>query len=199
MLFDQILGGLVGAGIVYVWLKAGGFMRKMEAEANDVSDPLNQLRFVKQGRFYTMPPINAEAYRTVFRGLEEHLLNRRGGYRLLAEVCMGSFMKTPKKEPDIERKRMDDQAYRSINSKRVDFLVIDRNGHPVVVLEYQGSGHYQGNARDRDRVKFAALDRVGIETFEVMFGASPYRVVQEVEAVLQRHDALMTPTRFNRN
>ena len=35
-----------------------------------------------------------------------------------------------------------DLAFRSINSKRLDFLVIDGYGMPVLAVEYQGHGHY---------------------------------------------------------
>lgn len=63
-----------------------------------------------------------------------------------------------------------------INSKRADFLVVDREGWPVAVIEYQGSGHYQGNAQERDAVKRTVLPRAGIRYIEVAAPLSKRRL-----------------------
>lgn len=44
-----------------------------------------------------------------------------------------------------------------INSKRLDFLVIDRIGMPAPAAEHQGHGHYQNRAFMRDAVKREAV------------------------------------------
>jgi hypothetical protein len=58
-------------------------------------------------------------------------------------------------------------AYRSINSKRADILVIDPFGWPILAVEYQGSGHYQGTAAARDAIKKEALRKAGVRYVEV--------------------------------
>ena len=64
--------------------------------------------------------------------------------------------------------RSDRTAYRRINSKRVDIVVVDGFGNPVAAIEYQGEGHDQGNAPTRDAVKRAALRRVGAGYVEIL-------------------------------
>jgi hypothetical protein len=53
-----------------------------------------------------------------------------------------------------------------VNSKRVDILVVDRGGWPVLTIEYQGDGHYRGTAAGRDAVKKEALRKAGVRYME---------------------------------
>lgn len=93
---------------------------------------------------------------SVFRTIETHLRNCGPGFRLMAQPSMGEFLQSP-----------DKNAYLSVNSKRVDMLVIDTFGMPVVAIEHQGSGHHQGDAAARDAVKREALRRAGVEFLEI--------------------------------
>jgi len=61
-----------------------------------------------------------------------------------------------------------ENAFRSINSKRVDALVVDSGGRPVLAVEYQGTGHYQGTAPGRDAIKKEALRKAGVGYLEVL-------------------------------
>ena len=61
----------------------------------------------------------------------------------------------------------DMQAHSSINSKRADFVIISKYGKPCVVVEYQGTGHYQANAAARDAVKKEACRKAGIHYVEI--------------------------------
>ena len=56
----------------------------------------------------------------------------------------------------------DVNAFRPINAKRCYFLIIDRFGQPVIVIEYQGSGHLQNHAVERDAIERTALESAGI-------------------------------------
>ena len=60
-----------------------------------------------------------------------------------------------------------ENAFRSINSKRVDFLVTNTKGNPVRVIEYQGPGHYQGLLL-WDEVKRVACCSAGLELYEII-------------------------------
>lgn len=60
-----------------------------------------------------------------------------------------------------------DLAFRSINSKRLDFLVIDRTGMPALAVEYQGHGHYQNRAFMRDAVKREAIRKARVPFLEI--------------------------------
>lgn len=82
-------------------------------------------------------------------------------WRVWPQVSLGEVLRTE------GRSDADREAFRWINSKRVDFLVVDGAGWPVAVIEFQGSGHYQGNAGERDAVKRTVLPRAGIRYIEV--------------------------------
>ncbi len=60
-----------------------------------------------------------------------------------------------------------EQAYAAINSKRVDFAFFDRFGRAILVVEYQGSGHYASTSFIRDAVKREALRKAGVAMIEV--------------------------------
>ena len=149
----------------------------------DVRDTANQIRFLEKASLYPRKPINKEAFKTVFAVAERTLAGMDGKYRLLAEVSMGSFLGTSRKRGS---QAMQDRAFASINSKRVDFLVIDAFGEPRLVIEYQGSGHYQDDAEDRDAVKRLALERAGVPLLEIHQGASPAEVANKVRYRLTR-------------
>ena len=57
-----------------------------------------------------------------------------------------------------------DLAFRSINSKRLDFPVIDRSGMPALAIECQGYGHYQNRAFMRDAMKREAVRKAGFRS-----------------------------------
>src|SRR3954470_2941062 len=54
-----------------------------------------------------------------------------------------------------------------VGVKRVDILIVDQGGWPVVAIEHQGVGHYQGTAAARDAVKKEALRKAGVRYVEV--------------------------------
>ncbi|WP_232309449.1 DUF2726 domain-containing protein [Gluconobacter cerinus] len=68
-------------------------------------------------------------------------------------------------DPEDPRQK---QAFSSYSGKRVDFLRIDRYGLPVLVIEYNGTGHdLSGDADDRMAVKRLALQKAGIPLLEI--------------------------------
>ena len=77
-------------------------------------------------------------------------------WRVMAQVSLGEVLSSP-----------DARAYSTINSKRVDLLIVSRRGDPIVAIEYQGHGHYQGTAAARDAVKKEALRKAGVRYIEV--------------------------------
>jgi hypothetical protein len=95
----------------------------------------------------------------VFKIIEDDLVGRGGGYRLFAQANLGEILRSP-----------DDNAYRSINSKRVDILLVNGGGWPVLAIEYQGRGHYQGEAAARDAIKKEALRKAGVAYVEIADG-----------------------------
>lgn len=118
-------------------------------------DAAEQLRAVMAASFHRKTIMSKTEYR-VFRLAEEMARGAGNGHRVFAQVSLGEVIGSA-----------DAQAFKSINSKRVDILMIDCFGNPVAAIEYQGSGHYQNDAAARDAVKREALRRAGVPFIEV--------------------------------
>lgn len=150
--------------------------RKRFFEENDVSDVENQIRFINQTELHAVRPVNKEAVRVLY-ALGEWIAAHRPDWRLAFEVSMGAFIKTSYDPED----RMQKAAFSSYNSKRVDFLLIDRLGHPRLVVEYHGTGHdLSDDAPDRMEVKRLALARARIPLVEVPAKASKSDIMRMV-------------------
>ena len=121
-------------------------------------DAAEQLRCVMAARFAKRPLLNKSEARVL--AAAERAVDEIGlGWRVMAQVCLGEILASP-----------DEAAYRAINSKRVDLLIIARSGVPLAAIEYQGGGHHQGTAAARDAVKKEALRRAGIDYIEIKEG-----------------------------
>jgi len=86
----------------------------------------------------------------------------------MVQVSLGEIIKT-----DIvdTRSYKADRAYRCINSKRVDMVVIDYYGIPAAIVEYNGGGHHGDDperTRKRGRVKAIAAEKAGIKLVELL-------------------------------
>ncbi|MBD3836658.1 DUF2726 domain-containing protein [Brevundimonas sp.] len=129
-----------------------------------------QLDAVMKANF-TPRRIMSRGEASVFFAAERALkrLNIKG--RVMAQVSLGEILSSP-----------DEAAYRAVNSKRVDILLIGNSGLPLAAIEYQGEGHYQGSAHARDAVKKAALQRAGIAYLE----ATPQHSAEDIERDIAR-------------
>ena len=122
------------------------------------ADAAEQLRIVMNATFETRPLLNKSEAR-VFRELDRMVISRNSGWQVMAQVSLGEILRC-----------RDADAYRCINSKRVDLLLVDENCRPRHAVEYQGGAHHQGNAAARDAIKKEALRRAGIGYHEVVAG-----------------------------
>lgn len=118
----------------------------------------------------------------VFRKLETLLTEQHGHqhYRLFSEVGLGAFI-----QPQNRVKENQD-AFWLINHLRADFLIVDRFGLPVLVIEYQGSGHRINNSTDRDTRKRYACQKVGVELIEILEQFEP-QYEQKISLLLNNH------------
>ena len=97
----------------------------------------------------------------VYESAQAVLEQMEPSWKVWPQVSLGEEVETQ------GRTKADREAYRWINSKRADFLVVDGRGWPLAVIEYQGRGHYRGNATERDAVKRTVLPRAGVRYIEV--------------------------------
>ncbi len=138
--------------------------RKADRGAPDIRDVGQQMRAVMSAKFEKRRLMNAPEYR-LFRLIEEEASAACRDYRVFAQASLGEILASP-----------DRRAFASINSKRVDILIVDGGGWPVAAVEYQGKGHYQGTAAARDAVKKEALRKAGVRYVEVCAGDRPDQV-----------------------
>lgn len=131
-----------------------------------------QLMKVSRAKFASRPLLN-KAEANVFVALDKAVIARNPGWQVMAQVSLGEFLASP-----------DKQAFLSVNSKRVDFALMDDRCRVVHALEYQGSGHHAGNcAAARDAVKKEALRRAGIGYHEVVAG---HTTAGELRALVEK-------------
>ena len=117
-----------------------------------------QLRRVMAADFTARPLLNRPEAQ-VFEALDKAVIARNPKWQVMAQVSLGEFLSSK-----------DKAAYLAVNSKRVDFALMDDRCCVRHALEYQGTGHHQGNAAARDAVKKEALRKAGIGYHEVVAG-----------------------------
>ena len=139
-----------------------------------VPDSADQLRTVLGAEFSIQPLLNKSETR-VFKELDRYVIARNPDWQVMAQVSLGEILYS--KDP---------AAYRCINSKRVDLLLVDGDCKPRHAIEYQGGGHHQGDAAARDAVKKEALRRARIGYHEVVAGhTTPTELRRLVDKLVQ--------------
>lgn len=133
-------------------------------------DAAEQLRIVMEADFVARPLLNFSE-RRVLTSLDRILAEGSPEWRAMCQVSLGEILASKQQE-----------AFRAVNSKRVDFLIVDASSRPLGVVEYQGSGHHQGTAAARDAVKKEALRRASIDYYEISAGDTP----AELRAIIQK-------------
>lgn len=146
--------------------------RRDQDQGPDLRDVAQQLHAVMAGSFKKQRVLSSSEYH-VFKIIEDDMAAARRGYRVFAQTSLGEVLQSP--NPD---------AFHSINSKRVDILVVDQDGWPMLAVEYQGGGHYQGTAAARDAVKKEALRKAGVRYIEVFAADSDDQIRSRVREQL---------------
>jgi very-short-patch-repair endonuclease len=133
--------------------------RQASSKSTEADFAADQLKLVSKAAFTSRALLNrAEA--AVFAALDKAVIARNPGWQVMAQVSLGEFLATADKE-----------AFLAVNSKRVDFALMDEKCCVRHALEYQGSGHHLGqSAAARDAVKKEALRKAGIGYHEVVAG-----------------------------
>ena len=149
-----------------------------------MADPRDQMIAIASVPFETVPLLNKEEFRLL--PLIEAVVRAHGdGHRVMAQTSLGELIRP---SGDFATTGMRRAAHASINSKRLDFAIVDRRGHMAVAIEYHGSGHYHGTSFMRDAVKREAIRKAGVPFLEV-----PADFV--AEEIAQRLREILVPTR----
>lgn len=129
------------------------------AEAPGADFAADQLKAVMKADFRPRSLLN-KSEAAVFAALDKAVIARNPGWQVMAQVSLGEFLASPDKD-----------AYLAVNSKRVDFALMDEKCRVRHAIEYQGSGHHtDASAAARDAVKKEALRKAGIGYHEVVAG-----------------------------
>jgi hypothetical protein len=118
----------------------------------------DQLRTVMAADFTARALLNRPES-AVFKALDAAVIARNPGWQVMAQVSLGEFLASD-----------DTNAYVAVNSKRVDFALMDPECRVRHAIEYQGTGHHQAAAAARDAVKKEALRKAKIGYHEVIAG-----------------------------
>jgi len=133
--------------------------RKERKQAARSDLAAEQLKIVSKANFTSRSLLNKPEAK-VFDALDSAVISRNSSWQVMAQVSLGEFLASP-----------DKNAYFAVNSKRVDFALMDEKCRVIHALEYQGSGHHTGNsAAARDAVKKEALRKAGIGYHEIVAG-----------------------------
>ncbi|MGQ7830205.1 DUF2726 domain-containing protein [Altererythrobacter sp. Z27] len=152
-------------------LKSIERLEAKQAQATDMAT--DQLRVVMRAKFAARALLNRPEAK-VFVALDQAVIARNSAWQVMAQVSLGEFLASPDKD-----------AYLAVNSKRVDFALMDENCEVRHAIEYQGNGHHQGSAAARDAVKKEALRKAGIGYHEVVAGhTTPAELKRLVEKLV---------------
>ena len=168
------------------WRKSNGYqstkpqLHTVPAHTPNMADPTEQMRAISKVDFERSRLLNKEEAR-LLPLLETIARQAKAGHRIMAQTSLGEVLKPRKESGSATELR---NAFASINSKRLDFAVIDRAGFIVCAVEYQGSGHFQGNAFMRDSVKREALRRAKIPFIEVPKNFDPVDIKKSIGQIL---------------
>jgi hypothetical protein len=144
----------------------------------DAADAAQQLTFVSRVAFERQPLLNKAEFQ-VLLVLEAVVREMRAGHRVMAQNSLGEILRPKRHHLGHDDA---DLAFRSINSKRADFVIVDRRGLAVPAVEYHGHGHYQGNAMMRDAVKREAFRNAGVALIEVPALFEKENIAREVRS-----------------
>lgn len=149
----------------------------------NLSDPKVQMEAVAEADFAPQPLLNKEESR-LLPILDATIRDLDAGHRVIIQTSLAEVISASGASNDIRRR-----GHASINSKRLDFGVVDRAGLLKVAIEYQGSGHYDKRTFQRDAVKREALRKAGIPMMEVGKDFSPDQVRTELATHLSPQTA----------
>lgn len=154
------------------------FQPRHDALPDRVPDAADQLRTVMKADFKPQALLNKGEAR-LFKVLDKMVTELAPpGWQVMAQVSLGEILRCA-----------DANAFRCINSKRVDLLIVDADCNPLHAIEYQGGGHFNGAhaTAARDAVKKEALRRADIGYDEILAGNhTPAELRRIVEKLVQR-------------
>ncbi len=73
-------------------------------------------------------------------------------------------------KPGIRNKEIYWKLRQRVNSRHVDFLIINKQGRPVMAVELDGPGHHRPESKNADDLKNGLFKQAGIPLSRVIVG-----------------------------
>jgi hypothetical protein len=107
---------------------AGPWPTSRDQVSTNQPDAADQLRIV-MGAHFTIQPLLNKSESRVFKELDRIVIGCNPNWQVMAQVSLGEILRSK-----------DADAYRCINSKRVDLLLMDGDCQPRHAIEYRAVG-----------------------------------------------------------
>lgn len=143
--------------IVFIcWILVGNTKEKKsnyQRGADSSSQPESHFSLVNRSNYQIQKLMSPPEF-VIFRTLQKALGK---DFYIFPQVALGEVLTSV-------------YGHSAINAKRVDLLIVNKQGYAVAAVEFNGkgsNGHYQGNAAERDAVKYIALTNAGVKYIAV--------------------------------
>lgn len=177
-----VLGVLV---VIFLALLASALVvrrrkRRLAASVGEPETKNSQLAAVEDdsAAFRLRPVLNGSELK-VLGTLLHHLADDPHGLHVFAQVPGSAVVAVS------GPRGVNGRAFGAIRYKIFDFIVASQSGTPLAAIEYNGAGHYQGDARERDRVKAAACRRAGLPLVVIEEHETPGQWLGRLDAALR--------------
>ncbi len=179
-------------------------VRERDAHAAEIAALREQLRdqgadakpldAIAASRIELSKLMNGSEYR-IWHILQNILAERQNAPMLWTQVPVGEVLYVASGTgTEAEQRR----ARQELQCKRFDFALTDKSGRLLVAIEYQGTGHWQGNATYRDAIKTAILRQADIPLLEILPDDSRAEIAGRIDHALaaRRTRGGRAPARF---
>lgn len=153
-------------------------MAHIDWEASEKTQENSRQKLILATEFKPVPLMNKKEYK-LFSALTTLLSTQHQGqgFRLFTQVGLGAFIQT--KTPFAQASHNEKQAFWALNALRADFVIVDKQGYPVVAIEYHGKGHNTENPAYRDVRKQYAYQQIQLPLVTVYFKDNPQAETEE--------------------
>ena len=105
---------------------------------------------------YEPAPILNRPEKALFAQVEDIVRREMPGCRVMGQVALSEVVRPAGRSVHARH------ATEAVLGRSLDMAVVDRRGHVLRAIEYQGAGHHQGSAAIRDEIKAEILAKAGI-------------------------------------
>ena len=131
-------------------LAAPSYQPENKSFSNKQLEEVLKCKFEKQRLFNQT---EEKVYRLIIEMINTHA---EGHFKVNEQTSLGEILK-------CKEDFWGNKAFKAINSKRIDLLIVNRDLMPIAAIEVNGTGHYFNNALERDEIKRAAIESAGIK------------------------------------